>query len=130
MSDYLATVQKLYSLQICGAAISLIASSTIVFVSRKSFLVVLSSAEQEASEPEDARDKICTPYRRILIGISFVDMLQSLSLVVGPIITPADSTPWGRGNVASCETFGFLLLMASLAAPLYSVLLTFYFLSM
>ncbi|GFH50184.1 hypothetical protein CTEN210_06660 [Chaetoceros tenuissimus] len=129
MSDFLATVEKLYSLQICGAAISLIASSTIVFVSRKSFLVVLSSGEhQEQASETDVRDKICTPYRRILIGISFVDMLQSLSLVVGPIITPSDSTPWGRGNVASCETFGFLLLMASLAAPLYSVLLTFYFL--
>lgn len=125
MPSYLEIAEKLYSLQICGASISLIASSTIVFVSRKSFLVVFSS---DQTSEIDARNKICTPYRRILIGISFADMLQSLSLLVGPIITPSDSTPWGRGNVASCETFGFFLLVASLAAPLYSVLLTFYFL--
>ena len=97
------SIEKLYSLQICGASFSLLASSTIVFVSRKSFIVFSSD---QISETEDAsRDKICTPYRRILIGISFVDMLQSLSLVVGPFITPSELTPWGRGNIASCETF-------------------------
>ncbi|GFH50227.1 hypothetical protein CTEN210_06703 [Chaetoceros tenuissimus] len=130
-------IEKMYITQIVGATISLIASTTIVFVSRKAFLVFKKkrTPSTPANQPNEHHIKpeemsVYTPYRRILIGLSLSDILQSLSLVVGPFIPPRDSPHgiWAVGSVATCETFGLFLYAASIASPLYSVMLTFYFL--
>lgn len=121
--ETIETLKRMYIVQICGASISLLASSTIVFVSRKSFFVVKEKKDHLGNNE-------CTPYRRILIGLSFSDILQSLSLLFGPFISPeaTSKSPWAFGNLHSCEAFGFLLYAGQLGVCLYSTMLSFYFL--
>ena len=62
-----------------------------------------------------------SPYKRIIFGISVADILQSLSLAVGPFVAPS-TTPqglWAIGNYGSCQAFGFLNSIGETATPLY-----------
>ncbi|GFH44829.1 predicted protein [Chaetoceros tenuissimus] len=86
-------LKRIALLQVFGASVSLVASSTIVLVSRKKFFVVTEKNKEEdhaggETDPIVEGNKICTPYRRILIGLSFADILQSVALLVGPFVPP------------------------------------------
>lgn len=125
-------LKRISFLQVFGASISLIASSTIVLVSRKKFLGIIEKGEDAAGEidPIIEGNKICTPYRRILIGLSFADILQSLALLVGPFVPPKGThqSPWAIGNITSCEIFGVFAYAGGLIVPLFNLLLSIYFL--
>lgn len=127
MAETIGTLKRMYIVQICGASISLLASSTIVFVSRKSCFVITAKEDHRVVNTPNTT---YSPYRRILIGLSFFDILQSSSLLLGPFISPkaTSKSPWAFGNLHSCEAFGFLLYAGQLAVCLYSAMLSFYFL--
>ena len=70
-----------------------------------------------------------SPYSRIIFGLSFADVLQSLGILLSPLATPDDPLNIsGRGNEQSCDATGFLTVLGSLAVPLYTLHLTYYFL--
>jgi len=69
-------------------------------------------------------------YRRILLCLSIADVIQSLSIILGPFAVPQDTPDsiWAIGNTASCTTQGFLLNVAVAATPMYTFGLSIYFL--
>ncbi|KAL7563244.1 hypothetical protein ACA910_015736 [Epithemia clementina (nom. ined.)] len=77
----------------------------------------------------DRRALLKHVYHRIVLGMSCVDLVSSLGmLVVGPWAVPSD-WPYGRsgrGNVTTCEASGFLLQL-SFGTMWYSVFLAVYF---
>ncbi len=71
---------------------------------------------------------LCTPYRRIIFGLSIADILQSFSLLIGPWFVPP---PWGIGNLGndtSCRAIGFMLSLGSSAVMMYMPSLCLYYL--
>eukprot|EP00551_Chaetoceros_affinis_P005987 CAMPEP_0203667596 /NCGR_PEP_ID=MMETSP0090-20130426/4406_1 /ASSEMBLY_ACC=CAM_ASM_001088 /TAXON_ID=426623 /ORGANISM="Chaetoceros affinis, Strain CCMP159" /LENGTH=182 /DNA_ID=CAMNT_0050531805 /DNA_START=168 /DNA_END=717 /DNA_ORIENTATION=- len=74
--------------------------------------------------------KLSTPYRRLIFGMSVGDILLSGALVTGPFAIPADSpnANWSRGNVSSCDTNGFFMVLGSMAVPLYTYALSLHYL--
>jgi hypothetical protein len=93
----------LYPLQVYTASISLVASLVII-------IMILVSP-----------NKLTTPYRRIIFGMSMADVLQSLALITGPFAIPADTTqaPWSSGNVHTCDANGFFMVLGSTTVPVY-----------
>ena len=69
------------------------------------------------------------PYRRLIFAISVADMMQSLSIVLGPFINDAavPQALWAIGNKHSCRFNGFLFWLGGIAAPLYSSSLSIYY---
>lgn len=68
-------------------------------------------------------------YHRIMFGMSCVDIIQSSALFFSTLAFPAEA-PNSTGNfgtVETCEAQGFLIQLG-LAMPLYSVILTIYYL--
>mmetsp|Transcript_12946 Transcript_12946/g.15810 ORF Transcript_12946/g.15810 Transcript_12946/m.15810 type:complete len:519 (+) Transcript_12946:243-1799(+) len=64
---------------------------------------------------------LTSPFRRIIFGVSVSDILQSLSLIVGPFAVPAE-TPvavWAVGNSISCKMDGFFYCFAAGTTPMY-----------
>ena len=94
------------------ASISFVASTTIAFVILK------------------MPHGLSSSYRRFLLCLSIADVIQSLSIILGPFAVPQDTPDsiWAIGNTASCTTQGFLLNIASLATPTYTFGLSIYFL--
>jgi len=101
-----------YALRTVTASISFIASTTIAFV-------ILQMPHGLSSS-----------YRRILLCLSIADVIQSISIILGPFAVPQDTPDsiWAIGNTASCTTQGFLLNIASVATPMYTFGLSIYFL--
>ncbi|GFH52420.1 hypothetical protein CTEN210_08896 [Chaetoceros tenuissimus] len=133
----LEILKRLSIIQVCGASFSFIASATILFVSRKSFCFFTdgkpstnAASRQRANNRKGNHHKVCTPYRRIIIGLSFSDLLQSVALLFGPLVPPKGTpqSPFAIGNTASCDVFGSFFYAGSLAVPLYNLALSFYFL--
>ena len=77
-----------------------------------------------------ARGEGSNPYQRFLLALSIADIIQTLSIIIGPFATPQD-TPnalWSRGNTYTCEGQGFFMDIAFMAIPMYTFGLSVYFL--
>eukprot|EP00980_Cylindrotheca_fusiformis_P006830 scaffold1429_cov110-Cylindrotheca_fusiformis.AAC.2 len=75
------------------------------------------------------QDKRKTPYRSILLWLSLYDVVNSISLIFQPYLTPTevyDAWVWSIGNDATCNMLGALT-QFGFSAQLYSGLLSFYF---
>ncbi len=95
--------------QIISASISLIASTlTVICI---------------------ARNRLVTPYRRIIFGLSVSDTCQSFDILAGPWLIQhnASYALWGVGNKRTCQLDGFLYLLGLTAVPMYTVLLCVYY---
>jgi hypothetical protein len=80
-----------------------------------------------------AENGLKSPYRRIIFGLSISDILQSVSLLVGPFAVPRDhdhyhEIPWAKGTVGTCEAAGFFLTVGATTIPFYTLFLSYYFL--
>lgn len=70
-----------------------------------------------------------SPYSRIIFGLSIADVLQSIGLLLAPFAAPKDpGHVFAIGSVQSCSAVGFFTILGSLAVPLYTLHLTYYFL--
>ncbi len=99
-------------LQVSSSTASLIASTIIVFAITCCGSIGLS-----------------TPYRRIIFGISFADILQSFALLVGPIAVPPTKQSGDAGTEAiSCKANGFMLYVGGLSVTMYTFSLCLYYL--
>ncbi len=100
-------------LQLSSTTASLIASTIIVFVISCCGSIGLS-----------------TPYRRILFGLSFADILQSFALLAGPILVPRTklSGEVPGTEVISCQVDGFIITAGGLAVIMYTFSLCLYYL--
>ena len=90
-------LKTLYGLQIISGVLSFIASTTMA-------IMILRSAP-----------KLGTPFRRIIFGLSVSDMLQSISSVIGPIVTvpaPGNIKLWNIGNQKTCDFQGFIVVQS------------------
>lgn len=114
-------------IQVCAASLSFIASTTIVAMIRKTY--VSSKRGSSTSTSTASRGMNQSPYRRLILGLSISDMLQSSALIIGPFISPKGTSlsPWAIGNVATCDAGGVLMLSGALSAPLYIVALCIYY---
>lgn len=97
----------IYSLQITTGSLSFIASLTIVIMIK--------------------RASLSTPYRRLIFGLSFADLLQSFAMVTGPFASPPGVYPWAVGNIQTCNANGFLIAYGSTAVPMYLLCLSYYY---
>jgi hypothetical protein len=96
--------------QIITASISLISSSTIATA------IVCSSGG------------LNTTLRRLLFGLSLVDVLQSASMIAGPFAVEAsDISPLGSGNELTCTLQGFVFATGGYATPVYTWALSYYY---
>ena len=71
-----------------------------------------------------------TPYSRIIFGLSIADIMQSLGIIISPLAAPSGTldAPWAMGSTGFCSATGFVLNVGGVAVPLYTLLLTHYFL--
>ncbi|GFH52696.1 hypothetical protein CTEN210_09172 [Chaetoceros tenuissimus] len=112
----LLTSNKLWhtsaALQVSSGAVSFICSSSLAYMIK---------ANKEKG--------LKNPYRRLIFAISVADMMQSLSIVLGPFINDAavSQARWAIGNEHSCRLNGLLLALGSTAVPLYSCSLSIYY---
>jgi hypothetical protein len=99
------------TIQICTASVSLVASAVII-------VMILVSP-----------NKLTSPYRRLIFGMSMADVLQSLALVTGPFAIPVGTinAPFGTGNVHTCELNGFFMVFGSTTVPLYMFALSLFY---
>jgi hypothetical protein len=101
-----------HTMRTVTALISFVASTTIAFVILK------------------VPHGLSSSYRRILLCMSIADVMQDLSIILGPFVAPQDTPDafLAIGNTASCTAQGFLLNVASATTPMYTFGLSFYFL--
>ncbi len=100
----------IYRLQLTSASLSVLSSSFIALGVQRS------------------DGGLTSPYRRIIFGISIFDMMQSLSIMLGPLAVPS-STPlakWAMGNYDTCLVDGAFLCFAACCTPMYMCLLCLY----
>eukprot|EP00980_Cylindrotheca_fusiformis_P027761 scaffold22558_cov116-Cylindrotheca_fusiformis.AAC.10 len=98
-------------LPIPSATLSIIGSSTILYMSLKS----------------RTRRK-WTPYTRLLIGLSIYDIFSSVSISIATFLRPVSSArAWTFGNDATCTASAFFT-QFSHSAEGYNAMLSFYFL--
>ncbi len=75
-------------------------------------------------------DKKKTPYRRLLLAVSFCDIISTIVWLSQPYFIPSDainSYVWTFGNDATCTVLGFLT-QFTITSHLYSAALSIYFL--
>lgn len=80
---------------------------------------------------------LSTPYRRLVFGLSFSDILSSLSLVIGPFAVPAGTriptdtfgsiSRWASGNVATCNLNGLGIIIGFCGNGVYTMGLCIYY---
>ena len=99
-------------IQLCSSSISLISSTTIVW------MIWCSSSHTFRT----------SPHPRIIFGLSIGDILQSLGFLLGPFVSPrgSDLDPWSIGNVYTCNFDGFLFAYGTVLVPFYLLLLALY----
>jgi len=75
-------------------------------------------------------DKLSSPHRRIVFGLSIADAIHVFALFTGPFLTPADTQGayWAFGNDRTCDINGFFLVLGGSAVPMYTFMLCLYFL--
>lgn len=71
-----------------------------------------------------------SPYSRIIWGLSQADILQSVTILLSPFLSPKDNPDsiFSKGSVKSCEVLGFFGSIGGTAIPFYTLFLTYYFL--
>ncbi|GFH46311.1 hypothetical protein CTEN210_02785 [Chaetoceros tenuissimus] len=102
---------KSVALQVSSGAVSFICSSTLAYMIKFK------------------RNGLQTPYRRLIFAISVADMMQSISLALGPYLNNSMEAQafWAIGNKHTCRLDGLLLALGSTASPMYSSFLTIYY---
>jgi hypothetical protein len=77
-----------------------------------------------------SRNRLGSPYSRIIFGLSIADIFQSTGILFGQVLSPADTPDaiFSRGTIASCETIGYIFIVGSVAIMWYTLFLTYYFL--
>ena len=107
-----AQIKALYLCPMITGSISLIGSSTISVMILKS------------------PDKLSTPFRRLIFGLSVADVIQSLAMVLGPFSLPKDmdGVLWSNGNRTTCDIQGFALHVGFAGVPMYMLSLSVYYL--
>ncbi|GFH55748.1 hypothetical protein CTEN210_12224 [Chaetoceros tenuissimus] len=107
------SIQAAMIIRCITAAISASASSLLIF-----FILI-----------DYATTGLKSPYSRIIFGLCIADVLQSLGILLSPFAAPTDPKHiFGIGNEQSCDAIGFFTVVGSLAVPLYTLHLTYYFL--
>ncbi len=131
--------KELIITQTCTSSVSLVASSTIV-----AFIVFGESPptdNADASSRRADRDGgngngnggrfagLQTPYRRLIFSLSVTDIIQSLSILLGPFLSPSDQllAHWGLGNKVTCQIDGLMFLIGTTAVPMYTCALCVYY---
>lgn len=73
--------------------------------------------------------KRLNPYKRIILGLSIGDILQSLALVTGPFAPPVGTlqSPFAAGNTVTCEINGVFMTSGSCAVTMYTCGLCIYY---
>ena len=75
----------------------------------------------------DRKRKLSRPYHRMMLMMSFFDIIQSLSMVFSVTALPHQSGIYGaKGNKLTCTIQGFLLALG-FAVPLYNSCLNIYY---
>ena len=102
---------KSASLQVSSGAVSFICSSTLAYMIKFK------------------RNGLQTPYRRLIFAISISDMMQSISLAVGPFLNNKLESQafWAIGNQHTCSMDGLVFALGNTATPMYSCFLTIYY---
>ena len=141
--------------QLCGASLSLIASTTIILMATKwisrlkscftrqyeafkrrggSEVSELSEegnseANRDRNEKKKQKQTVASPYRRLIVSLSIADVMQSFSMLLGPFVPPKGTlqSPWAIGNTASCDAAGIMMYAGNLAYPLYIFAISVYF---
>jgi len=73
--------------------------------------------------------KKSSPYKRIILCVSVADIIQSLSLIIGPFTPPASiAAIWSKGNQATCTLDGFLFSFGGCLFVMSTAFLCFYYL--
>ena len=105
-------VQALYVLPMISGSISLLGSGTIA-------TMILISV-----------DRLSYPFRRLIFGLSIMDIIQSIAMIMGPFSLPAniDGVLWSKGNVTTCDIQGFALHIGFAGVPMYMLSLSVYYL--
>jgi len=100
-------------LMLFSGFVSMMASSFLVFA------VVVRWSNNKRSTTRD----------RILLGMSLIDVNNSLGLVFGPILSPNDTIEviWSRGNQALCTIQGYSIQLG-FGVPIYNAMLCIFFL--
>ena len=121
--------------QIATAATSLTASTTLaafVLVTRKP----VDHSIRRGGGSSSPHSKLCgecrwrflglsSPYRRIIFGLSFSDILFSTSAFAGPWLA-VEGNPfalWAKGNIHTCRLGGVLGAIGHSAVPMYTLFL-------
>lgn len=102
-----SSIVAAYSVQLCSASVSMIASSAILI------MIMISSRS------------FSSPHRRIIFGLTMGDLMVSLAVLTGPFFVP--SGIWSIGNVDTCNVNGFLFQYGFISVSMYMVLLICYF---
>lgn len=73
---------------------------------------------------------LSSPYRRILLVISLLDVVSSVSFLAQPFLLPYNTSNrfYAVGDHSTCRTTGMLFQLAGTSTALYSFALSFYFL--
>ena len=103
----------LYVSPMITGTFSLIGSATIA-------ITILQSAQ-----------RLGTPFKRIIFGLSIMDIIQSIAMIAGPFSLPSknEGVLWSYGNQATCDTQGFFLHVGFAGVPMYMLTLTVYYLN-
>ena len=105
-------VKALYVLPMISGSISLLGSGTIA-------TMILISV-----------DRLSYPFRRLIFGLSMMDIIQSIAMIMGPFSLPGniDGVLWSKGNVTTCDIQGFALHIGFAGVPMYMLSLSVYYL--
>jgi len=107
-----AEIHASTSLNACSGFLSVIGSLVIIYI-------ILSGGQT----------KLCRVHNRLLLGISVIDVLNSIALSLSIIPSPRlDDCSYGKGNQSSCTVQGFFLTLG-LAVPGYTMMLSMYYLA-
>jgi hypothetical protein len=107
--------------RVFAGSLSLVASSIIAYKIYRRFKT------SRRSGVGNRRNFEVTTYHRMLLGISFLDILFSIGSLGGTFAVPASTgVVFGHGTTATCSAQGFLLQMGA-ALPLYTACLNTFF---
>lgn len=90
------------------------------------FLSVLGSATILSTIWRDRKEKLQHPYHRIMVAMSFYDLITSLNLMVAFLAVPKGLFWGARGTTLTCEISGFLLVSMQVM-PFYNFGVSVYY---
>lgn len=75
------------------------------------------------------KKKPLNPYRRVMLGMSLCDIINSTFMPLHSVLVPKGSSdhPWASGNDATCSALGFFL-QFGFSVAFYNGMLSFYYL--